>query len=442
MAESDNTVDTQQPELSELTALQKVLVWACRVLVGGVFILSGWAKSVDPAGFIIKVGEYIAVWHWTVPHEVIVAGCMALSVLEFGSGVMIATGSLRRVSVWFAAGMMAFMLPLTLYIALLDPVADCGCFGDLWIISNWGTFVKNIVISAAVVFLLIFNRRTAGLYPAPIQWLEAVVVTAYPLILCLIGYMVQPVADFRPFPAGATIFHSGDGDEEEPLYIYERGGQRSQFTLDSLPDESWTFVEVREPASTGGADMAVRDEDGEDVSVEIVSDTEPQLWLILPDPGMHYLVSAHYVSDVYEYLRERDIDFAAIVGSRGSGYRYWLDLVRPQFPVYSAEDTALAQLARGNAAFVYTRAGRIVWKRTVASMPDDLLTRTPDADDYPLALTAHAEDDEPNVLDTVWAVDDGRLSWFLAGCVVALLLVLYFLGLSPKLVTLFASKHH
>lgn len=402
------------------------LVWLCRLAVGAVFIVSGWAKAIDPSGFIIKVGEYLAVWNWDVPHEAVVAGCVALAAAEFATGLMLATGSFKRVSVWFAAAMMAFMLPLTAYIALFNPVPDCGCFGDFIILSNQATFAKNVVITALVVVLLIYNRRVKGLYPAPIQWLLSTVTMAYPLCLSFIGYHVQPLADFRPFSLGTVIFHPEAEAEGELSYVYERDGQRAEFSLENLPDSTWTFVEVRGEVADV-PDIAVRDEDGEDVSYDLVSDSQPQAWLIIPNPGMTFLTRSHYVNELYNYLEDNDIDFVAIVGSRDAGYRYWRELLRPRFPIYSAEDTALEQLARGNAALVYTRGGRIVWKRTITSLPDNLIERSVD-------------DPDGNVLDTVSAADDGTWLLYLTVIFGLILSALYLLGLSPKLLHLFTLK--
>ena len=403
----------------------EVLVWLCRLAVGAVFMLSGWAKAVDPAGFVIKIGEYLSVWGWRVPHEAVVAGAVALSAVEFCTGALIATGCLKRTAVWAASLLMAFMLPLTAYIAIVDPVPDCGCFGELFVVSNGVTFAKNVVIVALIVPLLKYNRRVAGLYPNPVQWLVATVASLFPLIISIVGYNIQPVSDFRPFPLGSIIFHP-EVEETAEEYIYERDGSRRAFSLDSLPGDDWTFVEVRGGMQDDAADIAVRDADGDDVSYDIVSDDSPQAWLVIPNPGMQFLTRAHYVTELHRYLEENGIDFAALVGSHDDGYRYWLDLVHPRFPVYSAEDTALEQLARGNAAVVYTIGGRIVWKRTLASLPDDLLER-------PL------EEGQSNVLDTVQPVDDGRLSVFLAVCFLAALLLLYFLGLSPKLLRLITA---
>lgn len=400
--------------------LRIAFVIAFRILVGAIFIISGWAKAVDPWGFTLKVSEYLAVWQWNFSSETILIGCVALSAIEFATGILLATGCLKRVAVWGAGAMMLFMLPLTLYIAVADPVADCGCFGDLFIISNWATFGKNVIISALIIYLAIYNRTVRGVYPPAIQWLVITVSLAYPAFLSFTGYQIQPVADFRPFKLGTDIFHPSQNGEEEPAeFIYEKNGERQAFTLDNLPDESWTFVGTN-IAEQGGADIAVRDDEGEDVSYDIVDSVADQAWLIIANPEEQFLSRTHFVSRMYRYLNDRGIGMTAIIGSRGVAFDEWIDLTRPSFKVYSAEDTALKQLVRGNAAIVYTRAGKILWKTNLASLPDDMLDRT----------------DIPNVFADVKSADSGSLALKSALIYLATLAVLYLLSLSPKLLRL------
>ena len=84
-------------------------VWVVRVLTGAVFVVSGWAKSVDPWGFVYKLEEYLAVWGLgdVLPREIVVVGAVGVSMFEFVTGVLLLTGSLRRTAPIFAAALMA-----------------------------------------------------------------------------------------------------------------------------------------------------------------------------------------------------------------------------------------------------------------------------------------------------------------------------------------------
>lgn len=50
---------------------------------------------------------------------------------------------------------MSVMTPLTFYLALADPVSDCGCFGDAVSLTNWETFGKNVVLLGLSVLVFV-----------------------------------------------------------------------------------------------------------------------------------------------------------------------------------------------------------------------------------------------------------------------------------------------
>lgn len=398
----------------------KAFVIIFRLIVGATFAVSGWAKAVDPFGFVLKVGEYLDVWELPVPHEAIVAGCVALACVEFCTGVMLAAGCLKRLSVWVAAALILFMLPLTVYIAIENPVADCGCFGDLWHISNTATLLKNVVLGMMIAFLLVHNREVNGLYPAEIQWITITLTYAFPLYLALTGYQVQPLVDFRPYKIGTEIFASQSSDSETE-YIYEKNGLREQFSLENLPDSTWTYVgeSIPEESNSFDSGIGVYDSEGNDVTSDIVSADMPQLFLIIPEPGMHYLSFAHNVSRLYEYCLKHGIEMTGVIDGTDDKPERWMDWCRPEFKVYTADPIALKQLVRGPEALVYTEGGIIRWKRTLSSMPYSILSDKPG-----------------NVLAQLRSPDDGYLHTWALAIYACSMIVCYMLGLSPKVIRL------
>ncbi len=410
-------------KLSTRLRIRCALVWIARIAVGATFIISGWAKAIDPWGFVIKVGEYLSAWDFALPHEAVAAACVTLACVEFITGILLLSGALKRTTAIVAAAMMAFMLPLTLYIAVADPVPDCGCFGDLWIISNWATFAKNVVISAFITYLLVYNRSVRGIFPAAIQWLVVAISAAFPLTLALIGYQVQPLVDFRPYKTGTVMFAGTDiADTPDEYFVYEKDGERRQFTLDELPDSTWTFVEAPQ-AETGdrfGGGISVVDADGYDIASDLADTDAKQLYLIVPDPNMHYLIYAHYVQRMAEYARRTGVEFIALLGFGGQYAERWKDWVRPDFDIYTADATALKQIVRGREALVYADGGVIKWKRTLRSLPQSLPDST-----------------SADTLDTISAPDDGRMHGTLLIIYLASMLTIYLLGQSPKALRFF-----
>lgn len=403
--------------ISSRMRLRRVVVIVSRIIVGVTFIIAGWAKAIDPWGFVIKMDEYFAVWGLSLPHELIVAACVGVACVEFCTGAMILVGAFKRWAVWTAAAFMVFMLPLTAYIAIADPVSDCGCFGDFIVLSNWATFAKNIVLSIIVVYLIMRNTTVPGLIPAPIQWLCMVASVAFPLYLSFVGYNVQPLVDFRPFKTGTIIFNPPE-DNIEFEYIYEKDGIERKYTLDQLPDSTWNFVDAIEIGQgSKAASISVFDEDGNDVSRELAEDGQDHIYLVVANPDLQFLSRARFVNELADYGKHHDSPLIAIVGVDGEALDEWKALLRPRFPVYTSEDTSLKMLARGTGALVYVRNGIIQWKRTLASVDTSLLETGM----------------EGNVLDTIRPVDDGRIHFWATLAYVALMLTVYLLGQSPKL---------
>lgn len=383
-------------------------VWCARLVAGAVFIVSGWAKAIDPWGFALKVEEYLNAWSLDgLPHEAIMAACVCLACVEFVTGILLATGCLRRVTVWVALAMMAGMLPLTVYIALYNPVEDCGCFGDFITISNTATMWKNVALTAIIVFLAVKNPGVRGLYPAPSQWLVITASTALPLLLAITGYRVQPLVDFRPYHTGTRIFAPADGGDSD-LLLYERDGEQRRFPLDELPDSTWTFVEENEAAVTDGAfdsGIAVFDADGEEVTDGIVDDSRCQMWLIVSTVEPKRLTYDHLVNQIATACAEQNIGFSAIVGATGPTLEEWCEWRRPVYPVFSTDATALKQLVRGPQALVFTRDGDILWKMSIQSFDSDILA-------------------SPGAMERLESPDSGRIHLIMIGVYLAIMIAI------------------
>ena len=107
---------------------------------------------------------------------------MCIGVYELVLGVNTLFGSYRRVTSILLFLTMLVMTPLTLYLALADPISDCGCFGEAVYLTHWQSFSKNVVLLLLTVFLLRCNHRLRGVYHKEIQSL-----TVYFVVLFAVG---------------------------------------------------------------------------------------------------------------------------------------------------------------------------------------------------------------------------------------------------------------
>lgn len=361
------------------------VTWLLRLVIGVTFIVSGLSKMIDVWGFVYKIEQYLNVWGWEFTRPMTVVGAMSLSAIEFVVGLMLATGCYRRLSAWLSAAVMAVMLPLSAYIMIANPVDHCGCFGDLWVISNTATFFKNLLITAVVAYLCVFNRRTKGLFHNYLQWIVAAVSYIYVMIIGLVGYNVQPLVDFRPFKVGTALVPENiTGSDPQFKFIYEKDGQKQEFSVDSLPDSTWTFVDreafnadsITENANEG---FVIYDLNDEDVTETAIMSSGEQVILLFPELR-HADVSYSYIlNEMYNYITARGGDMIGVFAANDkAGIEAWSDLSLAQWPAYTAEDTSIKELARGKMSVVYLKDGVIKWKRTLSSIPTDIFSNKSD----------------------------------------------------------------
>lgn len=366
--------EKQAGKVKTLSRWQYVLVWVLRIVVGGVFVSSGIAKAIDLWGTLYKFSEYFSVWGWVLPHSLYFMMAFLLAVAEFLLGTMLLLGCYKRTSVWLLTAIMAFMLPLSAWIYFSSPVADCGCFGDMWVISNGATFLKNIFIMAALVWLVFTNASVPGLFRPYIQWVVVLVCFVYVLTIGLFGYMVQPLIDFRSFPVGSSLL-SGDSAADVAFeFIYEKDGVQKAFNENDLPDSTWTFVDRRiisGAVDEDKADFAIF-EQGEDVTEDVIEAEGEQLLVVFPEFERADVAYTYLVNELQRAVESHGGTLIEVGAIPEESLDQWRDLSMVTYPIYIADATVLKSLSRGVMSAVYLNNGVVVWKRSLASIDSEL----------------------------------------------------------------------
>lgn len=158
----------------------KLLRNICRILVGIVFIYSGFVKGVDPLGSDYKFTDYFNASGMSWMGFSTLFFSFLLSMAEFLIGICLFLNIKIKTAAWGAILFMGFFTPLTLILAIKNPVTDCGCFGDALILTNWETFWKNIILLAMT--LVIFYTRDK--YKPIFNFLEQTVVLVGTVFSC------------------------------------------------------------------------------------------------------------------------------------------------------------------------------------------------------------------------------------------------------------------
>ena len=364
----------------------RLLTVLMRLTVGGVFIFSGFTKGVDPWGGSYKVADYLTAMGLTQWTDTALFIAVALAAFEFMLGIAIVVGAYRRSSPWLALILLLVMTPLTLWLAITGAVPDCGCFGDALHLSNWATFGKNLLLLLGVVYLLAFNRSLPGIYGPAVHWMVMAASFALIMAVAYYGYFKQPLIDYRPNPVGsrlvtASIEDDSENGEDDFIFIYKRDGVEHEFTIDSLPDEEegWEYVtryHARRPHGkvifqNGNQEgIAIMDEDGTDVTIDVLAGSRRTVLLLFPDLPQVGVVNSYALNELNDAALVADADVVGLTPATPQEIAQWKDISMASYPIYNMDDSELKMVARGNPAVVYLEDGIIKWKRTLSSLDD------------------------------------------------------------------------
>lgn len=273
----------------------KILLIA-RIIFGIVFLFSGFVKAVDPLGTAYKISDYLEAFSLTPLDFIALPAALMLIAAEFTIGFNILFNVHLKGTTLAAGLFMLIMTPVTLYLAIANPISDCGCFGDAIVMTNWQTFYKNVVLCAILAIIAIFQNQSR-------PWLSnwgAWVVTLFPIIISfsisIYCYNLLPVIDFRPYKIGNNIIEGMQIPEDAPLdkyettFFYEKDGVEQAFTLDNYPaeDSTWTFVRQESKLIEQGYVPPIHD-------FSIVTEDGDITDLILEDAGYTLFVISHKV---------------------------------------------------------------------------------------------------------------------------------------------------
>lgn len=358
--------------------------YVCRFLLGIVFIFSGTTKAIDPMGGAIKVGEYFTAFGFEQLEWLSVPFSINLAAVEFTLGVCLLLGVYRRYASLLSLLMMLFMTPLTLYLALYNPVADCGCFGDAVLLSNWETFYKNVVLLAAAVVTFAYNRRTLPFYSFRVYWFIATYAYLFCVGFSLRNYWHLPIVDFRPYKVGVnipeqmSIPEGAPMDEYEHTFIYEKEGVKKEFSMENIPsnDSTWRFVEAKSKLIKAGyvppiTDFILLTQEGEDLTEPILTDTAGVFLLIAPHLEQANEERIDEINNAYDYSVENKMRFYCVTASDEEAISTWIDYTGAEYPFLFGDETMLKTIIRSNPGLLLLRGGTILQKWHYNDIPNE-----------------------------------------------------------------------
>ncbi len=347
----------------------KLFVNIARFLVGGLFIFSGLVKAIDPLGLGYKMQEFFEAWAASgfIPsvmnsmHGQALQFSMFMIALEVVLGVALLVGWRKNLVLTLLLLLTIFFTFLTGYVLFSGKIRACGCFGDCIPLTPMQTFTKDLILLVLIACLFIGKKYilpiTKNSFPGLVVFLSLLGVTFLqfyvlkhlPLKDCLPYKKGNNILELRKMPAGAIP------DEYEYVFVYQKGGEKKDFTTENLPDSTWTFFERKQKLLKAGVnnvpainDFSLVDSSGANLTEEI-----------LTQPGGYYLFFLQNMQEgnarwstefsaLAQKLQQQKIPIYIITSDSETVNTFFNKTNNYNIPVLTSDATAIKTAARAN----------------------------------------------------------------------------------------------
>ena len=322
--------------------MRKIIVNIARWLLAVVLIFSGYVKAVDPMGTSYKIRDYLDAARLAdyVPDVSVMILSVVLSAVEFLLGICLLFAIRRRLVSRLAVVLMTFMTLLTLWLAIANPISDCGCFGDAIVLTNWQTFLKNVVLLGAAAIVACYPLDMMRFVSRSNQWIVVNFSVVYIFATSGVSQYGLPQFDFRPYHIGTDL---------------RAGWQR-----------------MMEEADSPYADFFIeRVDNGEDITEQVLNDKGYTFLLVAPHLEDANDSRLDQINEVYEYAQENGYPFYCLTASTDKGIHMWIGQTGAEYTFCHTDETTLKTVIRSNPGLVLLKDGTVIRKWGFRQLPDE-----------------------------------------------------------------------
>lgn len=361
----------------------KKVVKISQVLVGLLFIFSGFVKADDPLGFTYKLKEYFAPDALNMPwmDKFSFSIAFTIPIIEMMLGFMILLGAKKKFTLVFLVLLELFFTFLTWYTAHYNKVLECGCFGDAIPMTSWQSFWKNIVLMVFIIILVMGSKYISPVIKGKPQNVLLVILIAGSTCFSYYCYSYLPVIDFRPYKIGTDIKKDMQGTPDVIKFYYtlknKKSGETKEF--DKFPDNyqnDWTFVGSRTETIKKGIEPKIKDFVITNPAGTDVTDS------ILNVPGYTFLLASMSLNEANHNKETIDkinqlasdcikdhIGFICLTASVGDETTEYQKKYNPPYLFYGTDGTVLKTMIRSNPGLILIKGGVIKAKWHYHSIP-------------------------------------------------------------------------
>ena len=358
----------------------------CRIIVGIVFIYSGFVKGIDPLGSDYKFTDYFNAFGMGWMNATTLFFSFALSLAEFLIGISLLFNLWVSRMAWGSLLFMAFFTPLTLVLALTNPVSDCGCFGDAMILTNWQTFWKNIILLLLAIMIFVYRKEYKSSLPLMGQFSFLTLAGAGMLCLSIYCYRHLPVLDFRPYAVGKNITESmrlpegAEPDQYEVTLKYKnkQTGEIRSFTEENYPWQdtlNWEYESSSERLVKKGYitpihDLVIEHPTLGNITEEILEDDNYTILAVAYNLNQSDTQYQPAINRLAEYAREKGIRFYGLTSSSERDIEAYKKRNHVPYEFCTADEIQLKTMIRSNPGVIILREGTILDKWAGKDVPD------------------------------------------------------------------------
>ena len=358
----------------------------CRIIVGIVFIYSGFVKGIDPLGSDYKFTDYFNAFGMGWMNVTTLFFSFALSLAEFLIGIALLFNLWVSRMAWGSLLFMAFFTPLTLVLALTNPVSDCGCFGDAMILTNWQTFWKNIILLLLAIMIFVYRKEYKSSLPLMGQFSFLTLAGAGMLCLSIYCYRHLPVLDFRPYAVGKNITEGmrlpegAEPDQYEVTLKYKnkQTGEIRSFTEDNYPWQdtlNWEYESSSERLVKKGYitpihDLVIEHPTLGNITEEILEDDNHTILAVAYNLNQSDTQYQPAINRLAEYARKKGIRFYGLTSSTERDIEAYKKRNHVPYEFCTADEIQLKTMIRSNPGVIILREGTILDKWAGKDVPD------------------------------------------------------------------------
>lgn len=357
----------------------KYIVNISRIIVGIIFIISGFVKAVDPIGFGYKLEEYFApdVFNIAFLHDLALVQATFFSVFEIMLGVFLLLGIFRKFTSWSLLILIIFFTFLTFYSAYFNKVTDCGCFGDAMKLTPWQSFWKDIFLLVLIIIIFLGQKYIRPLFENKnIAYGISIAALLFSSVIAYSGIRNLPLIDFRAYAVGKNIPEGMKSAEElglqppkyEVLYTMKNNqtGEIIQITdTEYVNNPKWyeegTPWELQSQLTenkkiANGYEPPIHDFvldcDGEDMTDAYLNESKI-VFFVMPFSNEVSREEIEKLNLLQKGLNAKNIKTIGLVSS---------DLEANEFPICYVDQITLKTMIRTNPGIISMEKGTVVGK--------------------------------------------------------------------------------